>query len=217
MPIPNKPGYTHGSTGSQPGSPRDYASGDPVDANEFDYYVNTPFETIKDIIDALNNLDSDDDGTVDAADQADNATKVKGNDIDSDGDGVVNEADVANETNEFVLSFNLPETYIQSGDHARMRLMEVPQTTQNLVLRSVGVNDSSGNTPSGLEVIIYNQSTSTVVDTFNVNHSQGNTLTSYTNLNSGNNIIFAVNNGDFSQAGTGGDVLATGHINIGWR
>lgn len=97
MTIPNKPGYTHGSTGTEPDAPIDYASGDPVDESEFDYYIYNEFEYINALIDALNALDSNDDGKVDAADTADEATNVtstyKGNDIDSDGDGVVNRAD----------------------------------------------------------------------------------------------------------------------------
>jgi hypothetical protein len=42
-----------------------------------------------------NDIDSNADGKVDAAEQADNATTVKGNDIDSNGDGRVDEADFA--------------------------------------------------------------------------------------------------------------------------
>lgn len=93
MPIPNKPSYDHGSTGSEPSSPIDYANGDPLDAEELDYYLYTEFTIIKELIDAFHALDSDDDGRVDAADTA---AKVKGNDIDSNGDGAVNEADTAN-------------------------------------------------------------------------------------------------------------------------
>lgn len=68
--IPSKPSYTHGSTGTAPATSQDYASGDPVDADNFDYYVYTPLEKIKGIIDILNELDSDDDGIVDGADGA---------------------------------------------------------------------------------------------------------------------------------------------------
>lgn len=95
MAIPSKPTYTHGSQGTEPGSSLDYQNGDPLDADNFDYYVNVEFSKIKAIIDALNTLDSNDDGKVDAADVADNTTLYKGNDIDSDGDGVVNDADYA--------------------------------------------------------------------------------------------------------------------------
>jgi len=70
MAIPSKPSYTHGSTGSEPQSAIDYNDGDPVEAKHFDYYINTPLEKIKGVIDALNGLDSDDDGVVDKSDDA---------------------------------------------------------------------------------------------------------------------------------------------------
>lgn len=92
MPIPSKPSYTHGSTGSAPPSARDYTSGDPVDADELDYFVNTPLEKIKDLVDYLENVDPNEDGTVA---EADSALTYKGNDIDGDGDGTVDQADDA--------------------------------------------------------------------------------------------------------------------------
>ncbi len=92
MSIPNKPDYDHGSTGTEPANPQDYENGDPLDANNLDYYIYTPFQKIKELIDALHTLDSDNDGRVDAADTAQN---VKGNDIDTDGDGAVDAADTA--------------------------------------------------------------------------------------------------------------------------
>jgi len=98
MPNPDKPSYSHGSTGSEPSSSLDYENGDPLDANNLDYYINTLFVKVKSIIDTLNTIDSDGDGKVDAADTADSATtasQVKGNDIDSNGDGKVNSADSA--------------------------------------------------------------------------------------------------------------------------
>jgi hypothetical protein len=96
--IPNKPTYSHGSTGTAPSSPLDYTNGDPYESDFADYFINTPFEKIKGVIDFLEALDSDGDGVVDAADtaaSADTASKYKNNDIDTDGDGKVNAADVA--------------------------------------------------------------------------------------------------------------------------
>lgn len=93
MAIPSKPTYTHGSTGDAPNSALDYANGDPVDQAHMDYYVNTPLEKIKSIIDVLNALDNNDDGVVD---EADSANLYKGNEIDLNADGVVDEADTAN-------------------------------------------------------------------------------------------------------------------------
>lgn len=98
MPNPTKPTYTHGSTGTEPSIAIDYANGDDLDADIFDYFVNTEFEKIKAIIDTLDAIDNDGDGVVDAADtaaSADDALLYKGNDIDTDGDGKVNSADYA--------------------------------------------------------------------------------------------------------------------------
>jgi len=57
--IPNKPSYSHGSTGTAPASALDYANGDPLDADNLDYYVNTPLAKIKGLIDALETVDND--------------------------------------------------------------------------------------------------------------------------------------------------------------
>lgn len=98
MAIPSKPAYSHGSTGTEPPSPRDYQTRDELDADELDYYLNEQFSNIKALIDALHALDSDDDGIVDEADYAQDAdaSTYKGSDIDSDGDGIVDQADSAN-------------------------------------------------------------------------------------------------------------------------
>lgn len=99
MANPDKPNYSHGSTGTEPTNSIDYTNGDPVESENFDYFIGTLFEKIKAIIDRLNTIDSDGDGQVDAADTADDATNVTGtyksNDIDSDGDGKVDAADSA--------------------------------------------------------------------------------------------------------------------------
>ena len=94
MPIPNKPNYTHGSTGTEPATSIDYDNGDPVDESEFDYFIYTEFNKIGELIDFLDEVDSDGDGVVD---EADTANAYKGNDIDSNGDGKVDEADRADE------------------------------------------------------------------------------------------------------------------------
>lgn len=67
--IPSKPSYSHGSTGTAPASPIDYSNGDPVEEQHMDYYVHTPLDKIKALIDALGTIDSDDDGIVDRADE----------------------------------------------------------------------------------------------------------------------------------------------------
>jgi len=92
MAIPSKPSYSHGSTGTEPASPRDYENGDPLDADEFDYYLHTEFTKINELIDALTTLDSNDDGTVDAADYADNSGQLEGNTYSDVQDWVENNA-----------------------------------------------------------------------------------------------------------------------------
>lgn len=92
MTIPNKPGYSHGSTGTEPSSPIDYQNGDPVDESEFDYFIYTPFNKIKELIDFLEEVDSNGDGKVDAAEAADSAASVDGADVD----GQVSSAQSAN-------------------------------------------------------------------------------------------------------------------------
>lgn len=91
--IPDKPNYTHGSTGTSPATALDYEDGDPVDSENFDYFINITLERIKTLIDVLNELDDDDDSVVNAADTA---ALYKGNDIDSNGDGVVDESEDTN-------------------------------------------------------------------------------------------------------------------------
>ena len=98
MEIPDEPEYTHGSNGEKPLNPLDYANGDPLDANNFDYFVNTPFEKIKAIINVLNAIDSDGDGSVDQADKVGSLAPSDILDIatyDDDDNGIVNQADGA--------------------------------------------------------------------------------------------------------------------------
>jgi len=98
MPIPNEPTYDHGSTGTKPVDPIDYQNGDSLDAENLDYYLNTQFTTLDQIIRALREIR---DGVITVTDaqtavDADNVTGTyKGNDIDSDGDGKVDAADTA--------------------------------------------------------------------------------------------------------------------------
>lgn len=79
MTTPDKPEYTHGSTGTKPSSPIDYANGDPVEAENFDYFLYTPINRIKAIIDFLDSMDTDGDAQVDAADYADNSGLLNNN------------------------------------------------------------------------------------------------------------------------------------------
>ncbi len=137
MTIPNKPSYTHGSTGTEPSSSIDYANGDSLDADNLDYYLHTEFTKISEIIDALNTLDSDDDGKVDAADFADSTTtasKVKGNDIDSDGDGKVDSADYADDAGQ--LDGNDASDFASSGHTHDQRYARLYDGVQHPVYAS---------------------------------------------------------------------------------
>lgn len=79
-----------GSSGEEPITDYSYAEGEqPVDAwdNWFGYNV---INELTDIIDIINDIDSNTDGVVD---EAESMNAYKGNDIDSDGDGTVNNTD----------------------------------------------------------------------------------------------------------------------------
>lgn len=107
MPIPDPPAYDHGSTGTQPPQPRDYVTGDPLDADELDYYLHTEFSTLDEIITALEELEN---GTIQvasaaAADVAASANSVDGADVD----GTVSEAAVADEARRFEVRNNDPQ------------------------------------------------------------------------------------------------------------
>lgn len=97
MTYPEPPDYSHGATGSLPSSSLDYQNGDAVDPEHFDAYISTLFTKIKALIDALEAIDSNNDGRVDIAEVADEAADVastyKGNDIDTDDDGIVDKTD----------------------------------------------------------------------------------------------------------------------------
>lgn len=92
--------HEHGSAGAQPPSGLDFSSGDFPDPEIFDWFWRETTTTVNSHADRLDEIDSNNDGRVDAADVADTATNLKGNDIDSDGDGKVDAAEQAdNATN----------------------------------------------------------------------------------------------------------------------
>jgi len=88
-----------GETGESPPNGFFYEGEDQVNEKHLDYLWNSVKGLEDDVQSALDDIDSDSDGNVDAADTATDATNVtstyKGNDIDSDGDGTVNAADTA--------------------------------------------------------------------------------------------------------------------------
>lgn len=82
--------YPHGDSGTRPDDGTDFQADDVAPSETFDWL----FDTLPTAIDALSaefdELDSDGNGVVDAADTA---NLYKNNDIDSDGDGVVDASD----------------------------------------------------------------------------------------------------------------------------
>jgi hypothetical protein len=104
--------HTHGDTGEQPPDDLNFQSGDKPDAEIFDWFWSTVPSVVDSHADTLEAIDSDGDGKVDVADNADTATDAenvtstyKDNDIDSDGDGIV---DTADETRSFESRTNYP-------------------------------------------------------------------------------------------------------------
>jgi hypothetical protein len=89
-----------GETGESPPDGFFYEGGDQVNEKHLDYLWNAIKGLEDDTQAALDDIDSDADGKVDAAETAESATDAenvtatyKGNDIDSDGDGIVDQAD----------------------------------------------------------------------------------------------------------------------------
>ena len=70
--------YSHGDSGTEPPSDHDFQNNQRPDAQNFDWFWSTVINRINGIISEFNRLDSNDDGKVDAADQADNADTVDG-------------------------------------------------------------------------------------------------------------------------------------------
>ena len=82
-----------GETGESPPTGFFYEGGDQVNEKHLDYLWNSVKGLEDDVQAALDDIDNDSDGKVDAAESADTATLVKGKDIDSNGDGIVDKAD----------------------------------------------------------------------------------------------------------------------------
>jgi len=74
----NNISYSHGDNGSEPSSALDFQQNQRPDAQNFDWFWSTVINRINGINSEFNRLDSDDDGKVDAADQADNADTLDG-------------------------------------------------------------------------------------------------------------------------------------------
>jgi hypothetical protein len=75
--------YSHGDSGTEPPSDHDFQHNQRPDAQNFDWFWSTVINRINGIISEFNRLDSNDDGKVDAADQADNADTLDGEHADA--------------------------------------------------------------------------------------------------------------------------------------
>jgi len=95
----NKLNHPHGDDGVKPPDNLNFQAGDKPDPEHFDWFWATVTSVVDGHTSEFTRLDSDNDGQVDAADTADDATNVtstyKGNDLDTDGDGQVDAADTA--------------------------------------------------------------------------------------------------------------------------
>lgn len=87
--------HTHGDTGSKPPQNLNFQDGGLPDPQEFDWFWSQVPAAINNHASLIESIDSDEDGVVDTANVANNATNYKNNDIDSDGDGKVDSADNA--------------------------------------------------------------------------------------------------------------------------
>jgi len=65
----NKISYTHGDGGTEPSSSLDFQSNERPDSQHFDWFWDTVISKLNTHVDELDELDSDDDGIVDGADQ----------------------------------------------------------------------------------------------------------------------------------------------------
>lgn len=89
--------HSHGDTGTQPNDGLDFQQNGRPKEQHFDWWWTAVIDALDGHASEFARLDSDDDGTVDRADYADDAdaSTYKGNDVDTDGDGTVDSADTA--------------------------------------------------------------------------------------------------------------------------
>ena len=99
--------YSHGAQGDEPAGPLDFQTGDPIPPEHFDWWWYTVIQSINNHAAILEALDSDGDGTVDAADtaaSADSANSVAGSDVT----GQVDAAASADQATSFEARTNYP-------------------------------------------------------------------------------------------------------------
>lgn len=154
----------------------------------------------------LSAIDSDDDGTVDAADTA---AAVKGNDIDTDGDGVVNDSDkLAGKTRvEHLIdspNADLDTANLNAGESSA-KSVRVPDG-ETLTVYAWGVVDiANQSAPSGLVVELVDE-TGTVDTSENTTWNENTSGVASLANTSGGEVFYRLR----ATNGTGSDILSPG-------
>lgn len=98
---------------------------------------------------------------------------------------------------------------LNAGEFTALDRFTVPSGS-DLRIYVVGITNDSFNTPSGLNIIVRNQSTGTNELTYNTNHQEGEPIAELTGVGS-DNIVLAADNGNFG-GGTGSTQVVTARI-----
>lgn len=173
-----------------------------------------------------NDLDSDGDGKVNSADYADNADQLDGNDAShfTTLSEVNNNADVPNA--DTVDGYdatallggstdNVSSVDLDSGQYIALQRFnggDIPNGT-DLVVRETNVTNGDGNSPSGLNVIVRDESTGTNIVAYN-----GLSFNSTETYDiSGTDVALVVDNGNFTGGTGSNQTNVTGHITYDLR
>lgn len=222
----NKVNHPHGDSGNKPPDTLNFQAGNKPDPQHFDWFWNTVASVVDGHADEFTRLDTDNDGRVDAADEAVNVTGTyKSNDIDTDGDGKVDAAETADDADQ-VDGFDATQLLGGPTDNVTSVDLDASQFTAlqrfdgddlpngtELIVRDVNVTNGTHNSPSGLSLIVRDVSNNT-------------TLAEYEGLSFGitetfavgdTDLLLAVDNGNFTS-GTGTDQTnVTAHITYDLR
>lgn len=87
--------HTHGDTGEKPAQDLNFQTGGFPDPEVFDWFWTEVPAAINDHANTIEAIDANEDGVVDEAAYAQDTDSFKGNDLDTDGDGKVDAAETA--------------------------------------------------------------------------------------------------------------------------
>jgi hypothetical protein len=144
-----------GESGESPPDGFFYDGGDQVNEKHLDYLWDSVKGLEDDVQASLNDIDSNSDGRVDAADTA---TLVKGNDIDSDGDGKVDSANTADTATSIsdvnysdlsnVTKIESGQATISSGNFLTIKSSYNPKSSSSTItgITSAAPSNSTGGT-----------------------------------------------------------------------